>query len=277
MPDTPSQTDQGAAGTLSAMKRPERSPRPPALGLLAIEPTRAFIELGLSLLGRNPPPTGDGHPVLVLPGLAANDWSTLRLRRVLDRAGFQTHAWGLGINRGPQGDLDEWLGGLERKLRGLHQQTGRKVSLVGWSLGGIYARELAKRNPGLVRQVITLGTPFAAPGASHAGAVYRLLNGGNAQLTPAIERRLRQNPPVPTTAIYSKTDGVVAWNACTARESQRCENIEVSCASHCGMGTHPQVLRILVERLSQPEGRWRRWQAAAAAPAKRSRWVPQTA
>jgi pimeloyl-ACP methyl ester carboxylesterase len=222
-----------------------------------MEPMRAGADFFMSLLGRSPRAVGDGHPVLVLPGLAAGDWSTLRLRRVLDQAGFQAHKWGLGVNRGPQGDLDEWLGGLQDKVRRLHAQAGRKVSLVGWSLGGIYARELAKSAPELVRQVITLGSPFAAPAASHVGAVFRLLNGGHAELTPALERRLRKDPPVPTTAIYSRTDGVVAWQACTVRESPNSENIEVSCASHCGLGTHPQVLRIVVERLSQPEGGWR--------------------
>jgi pimeloyl-ACP methyl ester carboxylesterase len=235
---------------------------PPSIALLALEPLRAAADYCVSLLGSLPRLQGDGHPVLVLPGLAAGDWSTLRLRSVLKHAGFDAHAWGLGINRGPQGDLHEWLGGLEHKVRELHGRSGgRKVSLVGWSLGGIYARELAKRVPELVRQVITLGTPFADPLASHVGSVYRLLNGGDAQMTPQLARRLREDPPVPTTAIYSKTDGVVAWRACTSAHATRCENIEVSTASHCGMGTHPQVLRIVLERLAQPEGGWRRWQA----------------
>jgi pimeloyl-ACP methyl ester carboxylesterase len=242
--------------------------------LLAIEPMRATIDFCLSLLGRKPRATGDGHPVLVLPGLAAGDWSTLRLRRVLDRAGFKTSEWGMGINRGPQGDFDKWLAGLEAKVRELHAQNGRKVSLVGWSLGGIYARELAKRTPELVRQVVTLGSPFGAPGASHAGGVFRLLNAGHSQLTPALERRLRRDPPVPTTAVYSKTDGVVAWEGCTVRESATAENIEVSCVSHCGLGTHPRVLRIVVDRLSQPQGRWRPYREAR--PAKPLRLVPRT-
>ena len=249
--------------------------RPPAIALLAIEPVRATLEFYMSLLGRPPRPTGDGHPVLVLPGLAAGDWSTLRLRRVLDRAGFKTSEWGMGLNSGPRGDLDDWLARLEAKVRILHAQSGRKVSLVGWSLGGIYARELAKRTPELVRQVVTLGSPFGAIGASHAGGVYRLLNAGRAQLTPALERRLRKDPPVHTTAIYSKSDGVVAWQGCTVRESAISENIEVSCASHFGMGTHPQVLRVVVERLSQPEGRWRPYRDAR--PGKPLRLVQRPA
>ena len=206
----------------------------------------------MSLWSRKPAARGDGHPVLVLPGLAAGDFSTLRLRRVLDRAGFKTSQWGMGLNRGPRGDMDEWLGGLEAKVRALHAKTGRKVSLVGWSLGGIYARELAKRTPELVRRVITLGSPFAAPTASHVGAVFKLLNAGQAKMTPALAQRLREDPLVPTTAIYSKTDGIVAWQACTVRESATSENIEVSCASHCGMGAHPQVLRIVADHLARP-------------------------
>jgi pimeloyl-ACP methyl ester carboxylesterase len=232
--------------------------RPPSLGLLAVEPARAIVDFGLSVLGRSPDRMGDGHSVLVLPGLGAGDLTTLRLRRVLTRSGFDAHPWDMGINRGPRGDLEEWLAGLQRRLSMLHDRAGRKVSLVGWSLGGIYARELAKVAPQLVRQVITLGTPFAAPDVTHAGAVYKLLNGGHAELTPELKRRLRTDPEVPTTAIYSKTDGIVPWQACKGRDSQHCESIELSAASHCGMGAHPQVLRVVVERLSQAEGQWQR-------------------
>jgi hypothetical protein len=232
--------------------------RPPALALMALEPWRAAIDFTASLLGPPPPRTGDGHTVLVLPGLAAGDWSTLRLRRVLDRAGFASSDWGLGMNRGPDGDIDDWLAGLEARLRQLHERSGRSVSLIGWSLGGIYARELAKRAPHRVRQVITLGSPFGAAEASRAGGVFRLVNGGRSRMTPELQQRLREDPPVPTTAIFTRTDGVVAWQGCMARESDRSENIEVSCASHCGLGVHPRAVRIMVERLSQPEDGWRR-------------------
>jgi len=254
-----------------ATKTPKRwVPHAPPLALLAIEPVRAAAEFCVSLLGPQPRPCGDGHAVLVLPGLATGDWSTARMRRVLQRTGFDVHAWGRGVNRGPTGDFDEWLGLLEATLRAMHQRSGgRTVSLVGWSLGGIYARELAKRSPGLVRQVITLGSPFAAPGATRAGPVYRLLNGGPAVLTPEVERRLREDPSVPTTAIYSKTDGIVAWQGCLTRAARRSENIEVSRVSHCGLCMHPQVLRIVADRLAQPEGRWRRWKAPAECEPRR--------
>lgn len=225
---------------------------------MALEPWRAALDYASSLVARGPAPTGDGHCVLVLPGLATGDWSTLPLRRVLNRAGFCSNEWGMGINRGPDGDLDEWLGRLEARLMDLHRRSERRVSLVGWSLGGIYARELAKRTPELVRQVITLGSPFGDLQASRVSGVFRWLNGGKAQLTPRLQHRLRENPPVPTTAIYSRTDGVVGWQGCILEESPRAQNIEVSRASHCGLGVHPEVLRIVAERLSQPEGQWKR-------------------
>ncbi|HSV36389.1 MAG TPA: alpha/beta hydrolase [Ramlibacter sp.] len=139
----------------------------------------------------------------------------------------------------------------------LHRLHGRKVSLVGWSLGGVYAREIAKRRPEAVRQVITLGTPFASlEGGNHAGAVFTLLNRDRAQLPPDLAMRLRETPPVPTTSIYSKTDGIVAWRGCLERRTERSENVEVA-ASHLGMVSHPEVMRIVVDRLAQPEGAWR--------------------
>lgn len=239
----------------SRVRRPGR-PAAPALTLLALEPVRAVADYCVSLLGSEPAECGDGHPVLVLPGLAAGDWSTSRLRRAIAGAGFEAHAWGLGINRGPRGDFDRWLGGLERRVHELDRASGgRGVSLVGWSLGGIYARELARRAPQRVRHVVTLATPFAGLDANHATGLYRLLNGGAGELTPALERRLREDPPVPSTAIYSRSDGVVAWQACMSQGSRWCENIEVGGVSHCGMAAHPAVLRIVVDRLAQARKR----------------------
>jgi hypothetical protein len=128
---------------------------------------------------------------------------------------------------------------------------------VGWSLGGIYARELARRAPECVRQVITLGTPFAAMrGATHAEGLYKLMNGNAAHLTDEVQARLRATPPVPTTSVYSKSDGVVCWRGCIEQRTAQSESVEVD-ASHLGMATHPDVLRIVVDRLAQPEGRWR--------------------
>ena len=222
-----------------------------------MEPVRALFDFASSKFSARAQAVGDGHPVVVFPGFGGAPFTTAHLRRSLADAGFAAHCWGRGVNTGPEGDLDRWLDGLEADLRRWRAQSGRKVSLVGWSLGGIYARELARRAPRSVRQVITLGTPFASMrGATHAEALYKLLNGDTARLTPELEARLRTCPPVPTTSVYSKTDGVVCWRGCIEQRTPLSESVEVD-ASHLGMATHPDVLRIVVNRLAQPEGQWR--------------------
>jgi hypothetical protein len=231
--------------------------RAPPVSLLVMEPLRALFDYCAARLSYEALPVGDGHPVVVYPGLGGGAFSTSHLRRFLTQSGFTVHDWKGGINTGPSGVLDDWLGALEQRVRDLHGAHGRKASLIGWSLGGVYAREIAKRCPECVRQVITLGTPFGALGeGNHAGTVYKLLNRDNSQLTPELEARLRECPPVPTTSIYSKTDGIVSWRGCIEKKSDNSESVEVT-ASHLGMGTHPQVLRIVANRLAQPEGRWR--------------------
>ena len=229
----------------------------PSIALLATEPLRAFLDFFSAKLSRSPQALGDGHPVVVYPGLGGGAITTSHLRKFLRGCGFDPHDWGGGINTGPDGDFEAWLDGLAGRVRDLHRQTGRKVSLVGWSLGGVYAREVAKRCPDAVRQVVTLGTPFGAMSeANHARTIYRMLGGDTSQLTPDLEARLRECPPVPTTSIFSKQDGIVSWRGCLERESDCAENVEVN-ASHMGMGAHPEVLRVVVDRLALPEGQWR--------------------
>ena len=229
----------------------------PPLSLLAMEPLRALLDHFAARVGSVPLPLGDGHAVVVYPGLGAGAMTTSHLRRFLDKSGFAAHDWEGGVNTGPTGEMDDWLAGLEEKVHDLHRLHERKVSLIGWSLGGVYAREIAKRRPDSVRQVITLATPFnSLGGGNHAGTIYRLLNRDPAQLSPEVEARLRECPPVPTTSIYSKTDGIVAWRGCIEKRTERSENVEVS-ASHLGIVSHPEVLRIIANRLAQPEGRWR--------------------
>jgi alpha-beta hydrolase superfamily lysophospholipase len=231
--------------------------RAPPLSLLATEPLRALFDYVGARVGFQPPRVGDGHPVVVYPGLGGGAFTTAHLRRVLKDAGFTVHDWKGGVNTGPEGMFDDWLGSLDEQVRDLHRSHKRKVSLIGWSLGGVYAREIAKRLPGSVRQVITLGTPFASlGGGNHAGTVFKLLNKNRAHLPSKFQARLRQRPPVPTTSVYSKTDGIVSWRGCIEKKTERSESVEVS-ASHLGMVTHPQVLRVIVDRLSQPEGQWR--------------------
>lgn len=237
---------------------------PPSLGLLAGEPVRAIFDLWASTRSLPAYERGDGHQVLVIPGIAAGPLSTQRFRKMLDRCGYASCDWGLGMNRGPGGDFDAWLASLESRLASLHATSGMRLSLIGWSLGGIYARELAKRQPRMVRQVITVATPFRDLRANRVSGVARLLNRSACQLTDELQRRFCEAPPVPTTALYSKTDGIVAWRACMAPEAGRSESIEAAGSSHWGMGMHPEVLRIILDRLAQPDGKWKRYHAQVA-------------
>jgi pimeloyl-ACP methyl ester carboxylesterase len=205
-------------------------------------------------------PAGDGHPVVVFPGLAASDTSTAPLRRFLKQRGYDAHAWEQGRNIGPGRGV---LEGCYEKVRAVHAATGRKVSLIGWSLGGIYARETAKVVPECVRSVITLGTPFAGPPrATNAWQVYEMLSGETAQ-SRVSTFNLAKAPPVPTTSIYSRTDGIVAWQCSVQRPGGETENIEVE-ASHVGLGVNPVVFYAVADRLAQAEGNW--------APIDRSGW-----
>jgi hypothetical protein len=236
----------------------------PSFALLATEPLRAILEQFASKVGDLTPVQGDGHPVIVYPGLGAGSLTTSPLRNHLKSCNFEVHDWELGVNKGPDGHLDEWLPALMERVHRLHERHQRKVSLLGWSLGGIYAREIAKRCPQHVRQVITLGTPHKAmDGFNHAGTIFKMLGGDTSQLTPELLERLRDRPPVPTTSIYSESDGVVCWQGCLEDAGPDVENIPVH-ASHLGMPTHPDVLRIVADRLAQPEGRWRPYRVRRA-------------
>jgi pimeloyl-ACP methyl ester carboxylesterase len=138
----------------------------------------------------------------------------------------------------------------------LHARYQRKVSLIGWSLGGVFAREMARRTPEQVRSVITLGSPFAGePRASNAWQLYEAVSERRADDWPERER-MKSPPPVPATAIFSRTDGIVAWQGCLERRSPTSENIEVD-GSHCGLGHNPVVLYAIADRLAQPEGQWK--------------------
>jgi len=228
----------------------------PSLALLATEPLRALLELCAGSVGSHARVEGDGHPVVVYPGLGAGALTTAHLRAHLQSCNFAAQDWALGINTGPDGLFDDWLARLADRVRAQHAQHGRRVSLVGWSLGGIYAREVAKCCPEAVRQVITLATPHrSVGGANHAGTLYKMLGGDTSHLTPQLEARLALRPPVPTTSIYSKSDGFVSWRGCLEEAAADVENIAVE-ASHLGMPSHPDVLRIVADRLAQEEGRW---------------------
>lgn len=224
--------------------------------LLQLLEGRALFEFGATVSmwpWLSMAPQGDGHPVLVLPGLIASDLSTGVLRRYLRERGYYVHGWKLGRNLGLRSGVEE---GMSRRLETLHQRHGRKISLVGWSLGGLYARVLAKQRPDAVRSVITLGSPFAgSPRATNAWRVYELASGQKSN-DPAAHARVRGELAMPTTSIYSRSDGIVAWPTSINEPGPTTENIEVI-ASHLGLGVHPAVLYAVADRLAQPEGAWK--------------------
>jgi pimeloyl-ACP methyl ester carboxylesterase len=230
--------------------------RPPSRTLMFLE-GRAIHEFG-AFIGALPllslAPKGDGHPVLVLPGLVASDASTRPLRTFLKNRGYAASGWRQGRNLGLREGVRDAMVDLVHELSDDH---GRKVSLVGWSLGGLYARQLAKMMPERVRSVITLGSPFAGhPKATNAWRVYELASGRRAdEEDPRFGGSLAAPPPVPTTAIFSRTDGICAWQGCMEKPSATSESIEVE-SSHCGMGHHPAVVYAVADRLAQAEGQW---------------------
>jgi len=234
-------------------------PARPSAALFLTEPARGLVDLA-ALLAAAPwlatAPRGDGHGVLALPGLLASDTSTLALRGFLSWLGYDVRGWELGRNRGP---TEEVLAGLPEALLAHAKRTRGPVSLVGWSLGGIYAREMVRRHPPQIRQVITLGSPFARhdPRQNRAHGPYQRfshLHADGSQV-PTPEERARPIG-VPSTAVYSRLDGVVPWPACTEPETELHQNVEVRC-SHIGFGFDPATLWLIAARLAVPPGQHR--------------------
>ncbi len=196
---------------------------------------------------------GDGHAVLVLPALLKSDASTAYLRRHLDQLGYDAHGWRLGTDIGP---TDKALDGSERRLRELRRRHGRKVSLVGHSMGGLIAREIAKRSPESVRQVVTLCSPFRPPIASNVELAFRLFAPWHSRRVPELWATIAEPPPVPTTAVYTRSDGVVSWQSCCDAPAFEHESVEVT-GCHTTMARNAGALRVIADRLAQPEGAWR--------------------
>ena len=230
--------------------------RPPGLGLMLAE-VRGIFEFNTSLL-LSPllmrAPRGDGHPVLTLPGFLASDLSMAPMRRYLKELGYDAYAWKMGRNTG---GVTRMRAALRDRLAQIHAATGRKVSLVGWSLGGIYARDLALRAPDMVRYVVTLGSPFAGDvRATNATRLYEAMSGEAVGEDSELRRAIAGDLPVPTTSIYSRTDGIVNWRTCLLRASDTAENIEVHLASHVGLGVNAAALWAVADRLAQAEGQF---------------------
>jgi pimeloyl-ACP methyl ester carboxylesterase len=241
--------------------RPERQLDSRRALLAATEPARTLATAG-SMAALLPllrwAPKGEPHPVLVLPGLMASDLSTRVLRAWLGRLGYPVVGWALGRNRGPTQEVVSELPQLVDRLARTH---GTTVSIVGWSLGGIYARRLARRAPRQVRQVISLGSPFAladrGADASPGGRAYQRLAPVHSSGRIHRSRTSLARPlPVPSTAVYSKWDGVVDWRACRQEPGTISENVAVH-SSHLGMGHDPATLWVVADRLALPRGDWR--------------------
>jgi dienelactone hydrolase len=252
--------------------------RPPGVGLLLAE-ARGIFEFNTSLL-LSPllmrAPRGDGHSVLTLPGFLASDLSMAPMRRYLRELGYDAHAWRMGRNTG---GLARVQSGLLERLKEIHAGSGRKVSIVGWSLGGIYARHLALKAPDMVRCVVTLGSPFANDvRATNATRLYEALSGETVGPNSELQQAIAGDLPVPTTSIYSRSDGIVNWRTCLLKPSDTAENIEVHLASHVGLGVNPAALWAVADRLAQAQGQFAQFDrsgpfAIAYAPAEHAQSI----
>lgn len=235
---------------------------PPPVALAVAELPRALLEL-LSLLPAHLllrlAPLGDGHPVITLPGFRANDSSMNIMRRYLNRWGYDSHPWGLGTNLGVGFERTAYERQFLQRLERVVRDTGRPASLVGWSQGGVIARQAAKRRPEWVRQVITLGSPIAD--TPEATTIWRIFERTSEQeITPELMATLREvaSPVagVRCICIYSGTDGIVSPRIAKDTVSPLAENIAVF-ASHFGMSVNPLVLYIISDRLAQPDNAWK--------------------
>jgi pimeloyl-ACP methyl ester carboxylesterase len=255
-----------------------RLPRP----LLAMLEARAGLEASATLmllptLGRAP--KGDGHPVLLLPGFGAGDVSMEPLRWFLQSRHYHVETWGLGRNLGFSRKFSNVM---EQKVRHLHHRHRRKVSLIGWSLGGVFAFYAAHVAPECVRCVISLGSPLRLDPDSRpppaVNAMYRALSapvGPVAHQARARSRSMRAPPPVPSTCIYSENDGFVPPEQATLPgDSADHENVRVP-GSHVGLGFNSVVMWIIADRLAQHEGQWKPFRATGPlAPVLRALGIP---
>lgn len=227
----------------------DRALRPPSLrrflgeGLsVAVVPR---LLLALPRLSRFP--RGHGEPVLLLPGFGAGDASNAALNAMLRFLGYRVHGWGLGLNRG---NVEALLPKVEERVRTIREHAGMPLRLVGWSLGGVLAREVARDAPELVDRVVTMGTPVVGgPKYTRVGATYRAAGFDVDEIERKIDARYAVPIRVPVTAIYCKGDGIVDWRACIDHRTTGVEHVEVR-ATHFSLGFDPKVLEIVADRLS---------------------------
>ena len=209
-------------------------------------------------------PCGDGHPVVIFPGIGSERNQTGPLTEFCRKLGYTAYDWGRCVNTAPQKDLDAWIDETASHVRDLASLNGQQISLIGWGGGGIYARELAKKLQRCVRQVITLGTPFGGtPWQKSLAWIHQPSGAHRPEMSEEMRAQLSNAPDVPTTSIYSRSDGVVDWQTCLHDGKQvHAEDIEVD-SSHFGLGWNPEVLSIIADRLgkrrkSAPTAAWSR-------------------
>ena len=234
---------------VTALKRIRR-PTNPLLEL------RSPFELGLFVASNavlRRAPRGSGHPVLVLPGFGAGDRSTAPLRTLLKQLGHEPYGWKMGRNLGPR---LETVVGIANRLRILSDREESPIPIVGWSLGGVYARFLAQANPTLVSQVVTLGSPFniTAEEPTTVSPLWEQLH-SRGEFVRDRDTIDLDAIPVPSTAIYSRTDGVVSWESCVQTVHATAENVAVR-GSHVGLGVNIAAAMVIADRLAQPIGEW---------------------
>jgi len=242
--------------------RPRVRATPPALGYAIAELPRALFEL-VCLLPAHPflkrAPRGDGHPVITLPGYRSDDTAMLAMRRYLARWGYAPYPWGLGANLGIGYQRIDYEKRMLEKLENVTEKHGERATLIGWSQGGVIAREVAKQRPGLVRQLIVLGSPLAD--APEATTVFRIFKKTSSEeITNELMSMMREVasplPDLRCICIYSNSDGIVSADIAQDLVSPNVENIRVT-SSHLGMVVNPMVLFIIADRLSQPEDDWK--------------------
>jgi pimeloyl-ACP methyl ester carboxylesterase len=195
-------------------------------------------------------PSANPQVAMILPGFGAHPVRMRYLARQLESAGHITKRWGLGFNWGP---TEEAFDQVEERLLQLHARHGRKVVLIGWSLGGLYAREIAKRQPDAVAKVISMGSPFS--GSTRANNVWRAYQfiTGHSVDAPPIAGELRVKPPVETVALWSANDGVIAPRCAAGRPGERDRAIPLRC-THMGFTYDPQVIHTLLAELESVRG-----------------------
>jgi pimeloyl-ACP methyl ester carboxylesterase len=227
---------------LARQPRPEGVSGPPLKFLIA--------ELG-ALVGRARPLALEGHaainpqPVMLLPGFGAHPGRMRRMQQALEAAGHSVKDWGLGFNLGP---TSENFAFLMRRVGAMARRHGRPVALVGWSLGGIFAREIARRQPESVGRVITMGTPFSGDRrANNAWRAYQLITGHPVD-EPPIEGDFAVKPPVPTIALWSPRDGVISPRSACGWPGERDRAVAMRC-NHLGFATDPAVIAEVLRQL----------------------------